>query len=133
MTRRTAIAFTALLLPAAPAQKRKGADRPPNLEVVEFSVRRTSAGVLEIDGRVRNCCDRRLERVKLIFYIISPDGKVVTTQKGALDDEALEPGDGSSFMWQTRDHVRAVYLRIGATDRMGNELVLTKPGPYPIE
>ncbi len=131
MTRRIAL----LLVPAALAaaqKKRKKDKEPPELEVLAFAARRRS-GVLEIDGRVRNCGQRTLEKVVLIFYVVSPDGKVVTTQKGQIDSAFLEPGEEYGFEWQARDHARAVTVTVGATNRNQDELVLLKPGPYPIE
>ncbi len=133
MTRRILIALLPAVLVPAAEQKRKPAERPPDLEISEFSVRRTTAGVLEVDGRVHNCGQRRIERLKLAFQFISPDGKIVTTQKGEIEESVLEPGEDASFTWQTRSHPRAVYVQISAVNRLGDELVIVKPGPYPIE
>lgn len=132
MTRRTALLFLSAGIAAAQKKKRKKADDPPELEVLTFAARRRS-GVLEFDGRVRNCGERPLEKLVLIFYVVSPDGKVVTTQKGQVDSQFLEPGEEYGFEWQARDHARAVTVTIGATNRGGDELVLVKPGPYPID
>ncbi|HWR49484.1 MAG TPA: hypothetical protein VN428_00145 [Bryobacteraceae bacterium] len=132
MTRRNALLLVPAALAAAQKTKRKKDGQPPELEVLAFGARRRS-GVLEIDGRVRNCGERTLEKVLLIFHVVSPDGKVVTTQKGQLDPAVLEPGEESGFEWQARDHARAVTVMIGATNRGEDELVLLKPGPYPID
>ncbi len=130
MTRRN------LLLVAATAlagDKKKKQDKPPDLEIVDFAIRRTTEGTLELDGRVRNIGPKPIEKLVLVFRITSPDGKTVTTQKGTAPDPVLEPGQEFRFEWQTRDHVRAVSVEIGAVNRSGDELLVVKPGPYPIE
>jgi len=103
------------------------------LEISDFAVRRTPQGIIEIDGRVRNTGERAVERGKLVFFLLSPEGNVVSTQKGAIDPEILEPGDGSQFYWQTRDAARAISVRVGAVDRKGNPIAILNEGPYPIE
>ncbi len=133
MTRRFLIALLPALAAPAAEQKRKLVQRPPDLEISEFSVRRTTSGVVEVDGKVRNCGQRRIERLRLAFQFISPDGKVVTTQRGEIEEAVLEPGEDSSFTWQTRNQPRAVYVQISAVNRAGDELLIAKPGPYPIE
>lgn len=134
MTRRYLLLLAPAVLAAAPQGKReKGkAKRPPEVEVLELSVRRDT-GVLQFDGRVRNCGDRPLEKLVLLFFVTSPDDKVVTTQRGQLDVDVLEPGEDRNFEWQARDHARAVTVTVGARIKGDEEITVLKPGPYPIE
>jgi hypothetical protein len=134
MTRRTTLALPFLALAAVAQKKRKPQDyqRPPDLEVLEITVRR-NGGVLEFDGRVRNCGDRPIQQLKLVFHLLSSDDKVITTQRGDIDPALLEPGEETSFEWQARDHARAVSVRIEATNRNADDLKVVKPGPYPID
>jgi len=132
MTRRTAIAFVPVGLLATSAGK--GSSQPAQqLEISEFAARRTSSRVIEIDGIVRNTGGQAVTRARLVFYLLSPGGDVVSTQRGAIQPETLEPGDDASFTWQTHDVARAVSLRIGAQDRAGAVIPVVNPGPYPIE
>ncbi len=112
-------------------QKRKSL-RPPEVEVVEISVRRVER-LLEIDGRVRNSGERPLRGLILLFDLLASGREVLTTQKGAVEEEVLEPGGEAEFRWQMKDHVRAVSLRVNAVDRSGSELPVKRPGPYPVE
>jgi hypothetical protein len=132
MTRRNALLLVPAALAAAQKKRKKKDGESPELEVLSLGARRRS-GVLEIDGRVRNCGERPLEKVVLIFYVVSPDGKVVTTQKGRIESAVLEPGEEYGFEWQARDHARAVTVSVGASNRGEDELVILKPGPYPID
>lgn len=132
MTRRAAIATVPAALLAAAAGK--GSSQPAQqLEVSDFAVRRTPGRVIEIDGRVRNTGGQALTRARLVFYLLSPSGDVVSTQRGAIQPETLEPGDDASFTWQTHDVARAVSLRVGAQDRSGISIPVINPGPYPID
>ncbi len=132
MTRRTAIAIVPVGLLAAAAGE--GSSQPAQqLEISGFAARRTSDRVIEIDGVVRNTGGQAVTRVKLVFYLLSPGGDVVSTQRGAIQPETLEPGDDASFTWQTHDVARAVSLRVGAQDRSGVVIPVVNPGPYPIE
>ncbi|MGE5486472.1 MAG: FxLYD domain-containing protein [bacterium] len=96
MTRRTAIAIVPVGLLAGGAGK--GSSQPAQqLEITEFAARRTSARVIEIDGVVRNTGGQPLTRARLIFYLLSPGGSVISTQRGAIQPETLEPGEDATF------------------------------------
>lgn len=128
------MAFAVLPALLAASGDRKQASGPATqLEISGFGVRRTPQGVIEIDGRVRNTGERAIARGKLVFYLLSPEGSIVSTQKGAIDPEVLEPGDDSQFFWQARDVARAISVRIGAVDHKGNPIAILNEGPYPIE
>ncbi len=106
--------------------------RPPEVEVLEVTAHRTSEGTIEVDGRVRNCGERALDGLTLGFEMIAPGGEAVTTQRGALEEERLEPGGEAEFHWRMRDSARVTSFQVTARER-GHELEVAKPGPYPVE
>lgn len=113
------------------AQKRKS-PRPPDVQIVEVTARR-SQGLVTIDGRVRNCGLKPIQGLTLLFNMKAPGGQTVTTKKGAIEEEWLEPSQESEFHWAMKDPVRAVEFQIEAVDRSARELLVDKPGPYPVE
>jgi hypothetical protein len=123
------LALASLL--CAADRKRKPA-KGPDVRIVEVTAHR-SEGTVSIDGRVRNCGLKPLQRLTLIFSLRAPGRKVVTTQRGVIDDEILEPGSEAEFHWAMRDHARAVEFDVDAVDGSGRELIVEKPGPYPVE
>lgn len=126
-----ALALAALLAMAAGQQRKSG--RQPQLEVLEFTAHRTPNRTVEIEGRIRNCSDRPLRKVTMRFHVLGPDDVIVTTQRGVLEPDILEPDDESEFHWQMREPARAVSVLIEAVDTRGIELVVAKAGPYAIE
>jgi hypothetical protein len=112
-------------------QKRKP-PKPPEVRVIEVIARRTE-GLITIDGRVGNCGAKPIRRLTLLFHLRAPDGQVITTQRGLLEEEVLAADEESAFHWQMRDHARAVELMVGAVDASDNDLVVDRPGPYPVE
>ena len=131
MRRLVTFAILPLLALGAGDKKGKGA---PRAEVLELTVQRTTDHTVEIDGRVRNCGTKPIQRLVLRFKALSSDGAVVTTQTGAISPEVLEPGEEAEFHWQMRDPARAVALRVEASAAPNEpDLILARPGPYPIE
>ena len=114
------------------AQQKRKPSRPGEVEVVQVSAQRAQ-GLLAIDGLVRNCGERSIQGLTLVFHLMAPGREVVTSQKGAIEEQVLEPGAEAEFHWQLRDPVRAVSVQIQATDGSGQELPVRKPGPYPVE
>lgn len=88
--------------------------------------------MIEIDGKARNAGEQRLKQVVLIYQFVAPDGKVVSTRKGALDTPLLEPGDEAEVLLETPDVARAVEIRVGA-ERGGAHLEVKKGAVIPIE
>ena len=115
------------------AGDRKPKTPSPHVEVVEFAVKRTTEGTVEIDGRVRNASEKRLRNLVMIFKALAPGDEVVTTQRGTIVPEILEPEEEAEFHWRMRDPARAVALRVEAQARDERVLVVDKPGPYTIE
>jgi hypothetical protein len=125
-----ALLVLASLLCAA-NQKRKS-PKPPEVEVIEATARRAQR-IVTLDGRVRNSGERPVQGLTLLFSMMAPGGQVITTQKGTIEEEVLEPGEEAEFHWQMKDPVRAVDFKIDAVDGNDRDLVVRKPGPYPIE
>jgi hypothetical protein len=123
------MALASLLCVAS--QKRKS-PKPPEVEVIEITARR-SERLVTVDGRVRNSGERPVQGLTLLFSMMAPGGQVITTQKGTIEEEVLEPGEEAEFHWKMRDPVRAVDFKIDAVDGVGRELLVRKAGPYPIE
>lgn len=123
------LALGSLLCAADKKRKSKG----PEVEIVSLSVRRSTEGTVGIEGRVRNAGERPLTSLNLLFSLIAPGKEVMTTQRGVIDEELLEPGQDCEFHWMVRDHVRAVQLSVAAEEGNGHELNVKKPGPYAIE
>ncbi|MBM3748561.1 MAG: hypothetical protein FJW34_22525 [Acidobacteria bacterium] len=130
---RRALVLLAALAPlwCGGAQKRK-APRPPDVRVVEVSCHR-SERVITVDGRVLNSGSRALAKLTLIFHFRTTDGQVITTQRGTVAEGLLSPGEESEFNWQIKDHARAVEVIIEAVDGSGRDLMVARPGPYPVE
>lgn len=112
-------------------QKRK-APSPPEVEVVEVKAHRLKR-LISVDGRVSNGSPRPIQKLTLVFHFRTTDGQVLTTQRGTIQEEILEPGEESEFYWQMRDHVRAVEFTVEAVDGSGRDLTVDKAGPYPVE
>lgn len=127
-------ALLALIVPmlVRPAD-RKPKPKPPAVEVLAAAAKRTTEGTIEVDGRVRNCGEKPIQRLVLLFSILAPGDEVVTRQRGRVEQDLVEPGEEVEFHWQMREPARAVRFRVGATDREGMELRVLKDGPYPIE
>ena len=120
-----------LVLPAGGAQRKNA--QTPQLEVVELVAKRTTEGTVEIDGRVRNCGERTLQNVVLRFKVLAPGQEVLTTKKGTVSPEVLDPGEEAEFHWKMREPARAVTILVAAVGRGENDLIVAKPGPYTIE
>lgn len=115
-----------------PAEKKRNLPKPPDLEVVEAVARRLE-GQISIDGRVRNCGEKPLNKLKLFFDFMAPGRQVITTKNSEIEDGILEPGSESEFHLRLVDPVRAVEFRINAEEGSGHELRVDKNGPFPVE
>ena len=124
------LALASLLFAAE--KKRKPSPKPPELEVLAVSAHR-SEGRITVDGRVRNISEKPIQNVTLVFDFLGAARQVITTQKGSIDEELLEPGKEAEFHWEIVDPVRAVEFRISAVDASTFQLRLDKSGPFPIE
>ena len=115
-----------------PAQRKRNSPKPPELQVAEVTARR-GEGTVSLDGRVRNCGEKALRGLKLLFDFMDSDRQVLTTKNWTNEDAILQPGDETEFHAQLTDPVRAVYFRVNAEDGGGRELRVDKGGPFPVE
>ena len=103
-----------------------------SIQVMETSARRGEE-TISLDGRVRNSGDRPIQKLILLFDFIAPGGAVISTQQFPVEESVLEPGTDTVFRAKLNDNVRAVRYRVGATDSVGREFLVSNPGPYVIE
>ena len=106
--------------------------RQPDLEILEASAHRGEVRT-SVEGRIRNSSDRPLKKVTLLFHFMAPGKQVVTTQKGAIEEELLDPGQEASFHMELNSPPRSVEFAISAVEGSGRDLRIGKPGPFPIE
>jgi hypothetical protein len=106
--------------------------KPPDLEILQASARRGETNVA-VDGRVRNTGPRPIKELTLVFDFIDRDNLVLTSERGQIDEEVLEPGQEAAFHMEVTDPPRSIQFRISAQDGSGRELTLAKSGPFPIE
>jgi hypothetical protein len=121
-----------LAVSLAAADRKRKSPKPPDLEVLETSARR-SEGRVAIDGRIRNSGEKTIRRLVLLFDFLAPGRAVITTQKSPINEEILEPGKESVFRVELNDPVRAVQYQIGGVDGAGRDLRVAKAGPFAIE
>lgn len=122
------VVLASLLLP----QEKKRKPRPAEIEVLAASAHRTQ-GMINADGRVRNVGERAAVKLVLLFDFMTTGRRVITTQRGAVEPEVLEPGQEVEFRVEMKDAVRAVEFRIQAEEIDGRELKVSRGGPFPIE
>ena len=130
--RRSLFLFTILALTLSGADKKRKGPKPPDVEIVEVAGHR-GQGVIGIDGTLRNTGEKPIKGLVLLFDFMAPGRQVVTTQKGALDEELLEPGSEAVFRVALNAPPRAVEFQINAVDGSSRELRVANPGPFVIE
>lgn len=127
-TLRVILALT-LALTSVAAEKKK---KPPDLEVLEATAHRGESKVA-VDGRVRNSGEKPIKALTLLFDFQAPGKQVVATEKGAIDEEVLQPGQEAAFHMEANAPPGSVAFQINAADGVGRELRVAKAGPFPIE
>lgn len=125
-------AIPAILAVALLGADKKKAPKPPDVEVIEASARRGGEKIA-LDGRVRNSGLKPVRGLVLVFDFLAPGKQVITTQKGAVDEESLDLNAEAAFHVELNAPPRAVQFQIGAVDEAGRDLRVAKPGPYAIE
>jgi hypothetical protein len=120
-------AASLLLLVCAMALAQKKHD----VEILEAKARRVEEGRLSIDGRVR--AGKPLKGLTLTFDFLTSDGELLSSQKTAVDDAALDRGDESSFHAETDNPPGSVRFKIRAFDGDSRQLRVGNEGPFVIE
>jgi hypothetical protein len=123
------ILVLALALSLIGAEKKH---KPPDVEILQASARRGETNVA-LDGRVRNTSLKPIKELTLVFDFLDRDSLVLTSEKGQIDEEELEPGKEAAFHMEVTDPPRSIQFRIAAHDGSSRELRVDKAGPFPIE
>jgi len=98
----------------------------------DVSVRRDADSVI-IDGRLENCGDKTLKKLKFFIEFRNTDHKTVSTRDGEVEPKLLEPGDDSEVHAQVPDSVRAIDVVFRFEDASGRVVDATNTGPFIIE
>jgi hypothetical protein len=121
------VVLAALALYAFPADKKK------NAAVEVLTVKAVHDGTdVTVDGRVRATADKPIVDLLLGFEFLASGKQVITTRKVAIDEPSLENGDEAAFHASTTYPRNAIQILIRAY-RGDMELVVSNPGPFPIE
>jgi hypothetical protein len=118
----------ACLAPAA-LQKPK---QQSQIEVLEAKAERQERRIV-LDGRVKNTGQRAIYRLILVFDLIDSEQRVISSRKGPIEEDVLEPDAEASFQFYVPDQARAVQFRIGAESQQAGDFDVIKPGPFLIE
>jgi hypothetical protein len=111
----------ALALAPADAQKKSGQSKPPEIEVIEITVRRQE-GNITADGKVRNCGEKPIKSLNILFDFLDSDRSPLTTQRAIIEEEVLAPGDEAEFHAQVPEPPRATHFRVNFEDGGGKWL-----------
>jgi len=130
LNRRTLLFSLGCLSPLAGAKKSQA--KGPEVILVDATAKVEDARV-NLDGHVRNVTDKPIRRLTVVYELLDSDRKVLTRQKGSIDDESLDPGDEAPFSAQMHYHARGVFYRLEFEDGSEKELRAEKTGPFPLE
>jgi hypothetical protein len=114
-------------------QKKGKEAKPPEVELLEATAHRQEGNVI-VDARVKNVGDKPIKVLRLLIDFVAPDHKqVITTKRGRIEAEMLDPGEEADFHAQIEDPSRATEFLINFEDGNGKYLRAEKTGPFPIE
>ena len=133
MTRRTSWTLFLTLPFTAFGQKKAKESKQPEVELLEATAHRQE-GTITIDARVKNCGPKPIKSLQIIIDFIAPDHKqVITTKRGSIEAEVLDPGEEADFHAQIEDPSRATEFQINFEDGSAKYLRAVKTGPFPID
>jgi hypothetical protein len=118
--------------PALVAQKNKEQLRDPEIQVLEASVRREE-GRLMIDARLKNTGEKPARDLRIFYEVLDPDRRVLTRQRGGIEQKDLDAEDEAEVHAQMHYHARAVSVRLEFEDGAGRNLKAINTGPFVIE
>jgi hypothetical protein len=125
---RVILVIALAVIPVAAQKKHK----PPDLEVLEATAHR-GEDKISVDGRVRNSGEKPIKELTLLFNFLATRNEAIATERGAIDEELLEPGTVAAFHMEANAPPRAVQFEIVAQDGSGRELRVSNAGPFTIE
>lgn len=133
MNRRTFSLLWFASAAGAYGQKKAKDSKPPEVQLMEASAHR-SEGSITVDARVKNCGEKPIKSLQIIIDFVASDHKqVITTKRGGVDAELLEPGEEAEFHGQLENAPRATEFQLNFEDGGGKYLRAEKTGPFPIE
>ena len=130
--KRVVALFVMLASLSFPQDKKRKPPKPPDVLILQLAAHRGD-GSISIDGRLRNPSDKPIQGMILLIDFLSSDKVLLTTKKGPVESELIEPGGESDFRLEVGDQGRAITLRVNAEDSNGRDLRVEKAGPYVIE
>jgi hypothetical protein len=114
-------------------QKNGKEAKPPEVELLEATAHRQEGNVI-VDARVKNVGDKPIKALQLSIDFVAPDHKqVITTKRGRIEAQMLDPGEEADFHAQIEDPSRATEFQINFEDGNGKYLRAENTGPFPIE
>ena len=133
MTRRASWTLFFALSAAAIGQKKSKEGKTPEVELLEAAAHRQE-GIVSLNARVRNCGEKPIKALQIIVDFLAPDHKqVITTKRGKIDAEVLDPGEEADFQAQIEDPPRATEFQISFEDGGAKNLRALQTGPFPID
>lgn len=111
---------------------KKSQAKGPEVILVDATAK-VEDGRVVVDGHVRNVTEKPIRKLTVVYELLDSDRKVLTRQKGAIDEEFLDPGDEAPFSAQMHYHARGVFYRFEFEDGSEKELRAEKTGPFPLE
>src|SRR4030088_1391891 len=84
-------------------QKKGKEAKPPEVALLEATAHRQEGNVI-VDAKVKNVGDKPIKSLQLIIDFFAPDNKqVITTKRGGIEAEMLDPGEEADFRAQIED------------------------------
>jgi hypothetical protein len=115
-----------------PQEKKRKSPKPPDLTIVDVKVHR-DGDVVSLDGHVKNTSEKPLAGVVLLIDFFGPNKDPLTTQRGTLENELLEPGQEADFRLEIKAPARAVEVRFNSQDKNTKDLRVENSGPFAID
>jgi hypothetical protein len=116
--------------PAAPQTRRE--QKQFQIEVVEVKAARVENRIA-LDGKIKNTGQRDVHRLILVFNMLDSEQRVLSSRRGRIEEDVLEPDQEAAFHFDIPNQARAVYFRVEAEYAGGSSLDLVKAGPFPID
>ncbi len=120
----------ATLLSAA-GQKSKP-EKPPDVEIEEFTAARQTGRIL-IDGALVVNREEPIRGIFMKIELLAPGNRLISQRGVTVTEELLEAGDEVPFHLACRDQPRTVKIRVDLKSAKKMPLTVGNPGPYPIE
>jgi hypothetical protein len=114
------VSLCLLSIIAAP-QKKNAQQKPPEIELLDATVKRDGTDIL-LDGKVKNCGDKAIKDLVIFFHFYDADMQPITTRKGGIEQETFTAGDVAEFHAQMEQPPRATHYMIDFQDGGGKYL-----------